>query len=1056
MAETRDSRYITSSDGLQMQGQATEKIAQATAQGVQRIQQGQQQYFEGVQQNNNNIATLQQQLAQVDLAGASRPSSLSQLSAGIVQGLAGYKEEKDARDKQTAAQAAAAAKIEAENAKNRTLTKYTQALGDLTDSYESTNWANGEEQYKRDAIILVQNLPPDADPEIKKQLIEGIYANTKARNAKVGERLAKADDELRAGKVDVAKSQLMVSLSSVVSSIANQTVDAQAKPYLDQADGIITTFLQTDNGLTTGAKLSIVSQAMETVNGAYGKKHSRYLERTSMLQDWKAYASEYKILEAKEAAGQISFDQMKNAQAELDFRYPGFADKITKRGDEEQRNLALQNLSEAQRKLNEEAGARAIANVRFTGETVKALVAAAYSDPSLYNQLKNDPAYKDNPQFQEAVKGADRMGEYYKGEGQLIVAQANAATQFAKLDLSNLQTINSLNRSIATKNAAGQQLTATELMAQDYIRQMSGVNPDLAASLELNVQGKPVNQIDTALLQQGLRQQTAVIENIKQTILQDIEAKRAALYKEFPDLQNYGFLGQPQEAVRAYAKNSSKFLERELESVQRARLEAQQLQQQTSQYGIQPNFNPSSAYATSVDGTGKVKVVPRSRAQIIRLPDGASVVTPIIAGVSAAASFNKGMGGGGFGAGRDGGSRKHAGVDFGASQGARAISLVGGTVVHVGSNVNKSGQGYGGYVDILGDNGVVYRYGHQAAQVKVGQRVGAGDVVSVSDGSGSGDPHLHFEVHPNPRFVNGKYQPSFGKDATTDPIEHLRKLTAKDSNVLTPRLNSSAYRTAPNQKVPINSTLTSGGGAINGGVYQRMGGKPGNVSSRVNEQRPMSHGKAPFKVNVGQVAYDYNNHYGYGELAKDTGLRKAFTNAAKELGVPTEWLVDIARQESGGINPYKDHNGNHYGLFGFGSDSLSDKSQYKKLRAGQVDAAGQLRMYVSYLKENGWEKVVKQKKGAVTVADLWAATRMGWNMRQKFWQTGNVNVKTNYGLTYADELKLLGKHAGRSYALPGSRSLRSSAIGTEEHASCGTCVQLAASNTFAPHTHQQA
>lgn len=1041
MVETRQSRYITSSDGLAMQSQATSSIAEATAKGTARIQQGQQQYFEGLVQNNNSISTLQQQLAQVELAGASRPSSLSQLSEGIVRGIGANKQEQDERARQTAAQAAAQAKIDAENKKNTLLTKYTAALGDLTDGYEASNWADGEEKYKRDAIAIVQTLPEDTDPTVKKKLIEDIYANTQARNRKVGERLAKQTDEIRAGKVDVAKSQLTISLSSIVGSIANQTLDEQASPYLEQAQNVITDFLKTDNGLPEGAKLSIVASAMEAVNSAYGKKHSRYLERTSTLQSWKAYASEFKQLEAREAAGQITFDQMKNGQAELDFRYPGFSEKISRRGDAEKQELAFRELNEAKRKLDEEAGSRAIANYRFTNETVKASVAAAYSDPGLYNQLKNDPSFKDNVQFQEIVRGADRLREYYTGQGQIIIAQAAAATAFQKLDLGKLETLNSLNRTIAFKNANSQTLSPTEQMASLYIKQISEANPQLAESLELGAQGKPIPQINQKLIDEGLRGQEAVIQNIKQGILQEIEAKRAALYLEYPDLQNYGFIGQPQEAVRAYAKNSSPFLQKELENINRARQEAIQLQQQQQPYGVQPNFNPSSAYASSVDDKGKIKVVPRSRAQLIRLPDASSVVTPIIAGDSAPVTSH-------WLDSRPGG-RKHAGVDFGASNGARAIALVPGQVVYVG----KDPGGYGGFVDVLGDNGVVYRYGHQAAQVKVGQRLSAGDVVSVSDGSGAGDPHLHFEVRPKANFQQGKYVPSYGVDGTVEVLDHLKKLTSKHSNVTTPRFNQAAFRANPTLKVPSNSTLSSGGGAINGAVYQRQGGKAGGVSSRISGQRPLQPSQAPFKVNLGQVQHDYNDHLGYAELAKDSKTRKAFVDAAKELGVPTEWLADIARQESGGINPYKDHDGNHYGLFGFGSDSLTDKSTYQRLRAGKLDAAAQLKLYVKYVKDNGFDKLKQQKKGALSIADLWAFSRMGWNLRKKFWNTGDLNIGTNGGLTYKDELQMLGKWAGRRYALPGDRSRRSKAISEEESSHCSTCAQLAASNTFAAHQH---
>lgn len=1050
MAESRQSRYIASSDGLQMQSQATATIAEATAAGVAKVQQGQQQYFEGLIQNNNSVSTLQQQLAQVELAGASRPSSLSQLAQGVVQGLGAEKERRDQINAKKAQAAAAQAKIDAERLKDTTLTKYSAALGDLTDAYASSNWDKGIEQYKTDAVEILKNLPADTDPEVKRLLVEKVHDNSLGRARQVGERLQKDTDELRNGLVDKARSGLMIDISAVVNSIASQSVDDQAQPFMKQAQDIITDFMNTDNGLPRGSKLSIVASALDAVNIAYSKKHSRYLERTAGLQDWKSYASAYKELEAKEAVGQISFDEMRNQIQALNFRYPGMEERVVQRGDQEKRDLALSQTVEGLRKLREDTGARAIANYSFGSETVKALIASAYTDPSFYNKLKNDPQYKDNPQFQEALVGADKLKDFYKQENQVTIAQAEAATVFQKLDFSNFNTLASLNRSIALKQSAGQQLTPTEALAQIQIDQMKQANPNLVTNLELDEKGNLKNPINQQLLDETMRQQIQITENIKQTVLQEVEAKRAALYKEYPELLNYGLLGQTQDAIRAYAKNTAPFVQKEFENIERLKQEAIQQQTPANQYGQQPNFNPSSAYATSVDGNGKVKVVPRSRTQIIRLPDNASVVTPVIAGASAPVTSH-------WKDDRPGRPHGHAGVDFGASQGARAVALVPGQIVYIGSDNQSGGGGYGGFVDVLGDNGVLYRYAHQAAQVKVGQRVNAGDVVSISDGSGAGAPHLHFEVRLNPGFTNGRYDvtKNYGLQGTSDPLTHLEKLTANNSNVLTPRFNSSAYRTAPQMKVPINSTLSNRGGAVNGSTYQRVGGSPGGASNRITSQRPLEHSQAPFKVNAGQVLYDYGDNLGYAELAKDDKARKAFVDTARTLGVPTSWIVDIARQEAGSLNPQTDHhspNGN-YGLFGFGNDSFNDPSIHRRLRAGQYDTEGQLKLYVQYMKENGWDKILKQRAGNVSIADLWALTRFGTRMRNKYLETQDTNIKTEGSLKYIDELRLLGKWAGRSYSLPGSRTFRSSAVSDQENSGCQTCAQLALSGSFVPHQH---
>src|SRR3990167_6755155 len=132
-----------------------------------------------------------------------------------------------------------------------------------------------------------------------------------------------------------------------------------------------------------------------------------------------------------------------------------------------------------------------------------------------------------------------------------------------------------------------------------------------------------------------------------------------------------------------------------------------------------------------------------------------------------------GKGDSGFGAGRRGGARKHAGVDFQAANGSPAVAIVGGKVLYVGHN-----QGYQWNTVVLGDDGNAYRYAtHGPLKVTPGERIVAGQPVGLIDRG-----HLHLEVIPagsttlkamitNPEsFISTRWLP--GKIAlTSDPLE---------------------------------------------------------------------------------------------------------------------------------------------------------------------------------------------------------------------------------------------------------------------------------------------
>lgn len=117
---------------------------------------------------------------------------------------------------------------------------------------------------------------------------------------------------------------------------------------------------------------------------------------------------------------------------------------------------------------------------------------------------------------------------------------------------------------------------------------------------------------------------------------------------------------------------------------------------------------------------------------------------------------------GAYGENRPGGG--HPGVDLGVPVGTPLVAAQAGVITVAG---NADPGGYGNYVEIRADNGVVMRYGHlSSVGVQVGQRVKVGDFVGKSGGekgaAGSGNsegPHLHFEVRIG--------------DHTVDPMPYL-------------------------------------------------------------------------------------------------------------------------------------------------------------------------------------------------------------------------------------------------------------------------------------------
>jgi murein DD-endopeptidase MepM/ murein hydrolase activator NlpD len=103
----------------------------------------------------------------------------------------------------------------------------------------------------------------------------------------------------------------------------------------------------------------------------------------------------------------------------------------------------------------------------------------------------------------------------------------------------------------------------------------------------------------------------------------------------------------------------------------------------------------------------------------------------------------------GWGAPRDGGRRRHQGIDLLAPAGTPLVAVADGTITRA-SNVER---GLGGITLRLTDHaGTSYYYAHnQRNLAHAGQRVRRGQVIALLGNTGNargGPPHLHFQLHP--------------------------------------------------------------------------------------------------------------------------------------------------------------------------------------------------------------------------------------------------------------------------------------------------------------------
>lgn len=108
-----------------------------------------------------------------------------------------------------------------------------------------------------------------------------------------------------------------------------------------------------------------------------------------------------------------------------------------------------------------------------------------------------------------------------------------------------------------------------------------------------------------------------------------------------------------------------------------------------------------------------------------------------------------------FGDSRDGGRRRHRGIDIMAPRGTKVVAVVDGEISYVGTQ-GKAGRA----VWLVTDTGVSFFYAHLdrwANGLREGMKVRKGQTIGYVGNSGNArrsSPHLHFAIHRDSQAIN--------------------------------------------------------------------------------------------------------------------------------------------------------------------------------------------------------------------------------------------------------------------------------------------------------------
>jgi murein DD-endopeptidase MepM/ murein hydrolase activator NlpD len=949
----------------------------------------------------NNLNRAQQ------LQGQANP--FQQLGQGLVKGAATYYEQKqDKLDKklQEAKQNVTIQKQEEADARRvanaaseaTQIKRFEETLRDFnTNRKWKTEGGSGfitaiETKLKTDA-----NLNPDAFASILSRAYRTVSEYESAEQKQAGEALTKIQDAVfEQKKVAYAGKALLIT-----EKLKAATNIEQGRAFEDLFGQQIIAPIMNDPQLTEYQKLSVAAKVGEQFNAAYEAKVGRYETTQSAYRQWAAAQPQYQAayLKFSQTNDQLALQGELNA---INLQFPLAKDFTLPPGEALRRNNQLAQSQLDRAKLTEQE--REAFPLQLSSASVRYFAATALLDrsqlPAIKAELANDKLFS---QVELILQEYDDLNSK---KGELSVEFARTNTEIAQLNLSTTEDFYKLAIS-ARKSNNPQQLN----VLQTALSLSNTLTPEQKNQLLTSPEDARNNaEIRQAISQLATTQRQGINQIIKNKRA-ELQTKNDALSSRYPNLVNFGLFNADAKVLQRYRTVGKDVAAQEIKAYQETLLQRrQQLNLNQSLNGQTPNFNQEATRASSITNPA---VLGRVRFNV----DGRNkevLVSPI------------GNNGKFVGAITDTfrwrdkhpvtGERKfHSGLDIGAPLGTPVASVTSGVVFKT-----KPISGYGNIITVKGDDGLFYRYAHSKPAKQVGDRVNAGDVVAHIDGSGQGTgAHLHFEVRT--QYADGK------STFAINPVDQLRKLTAYKAedtgNLRGLRQDTSAMS---RQKTSAQKPLVMvGNGAV---LTNRIGNitpagtenamrrltpttryEGARIQTIFTKNKPVTRTTIPTTV-PSAFRNDPNNNYNYVYLAQNPQFRQKLNRIADELGTSGQFLADIISQESKFTPNLIYNKGRNVGITGFGRDSGVGKIN-DIVRLSAVEQLDILKKYISVNIKPELRKDIRT---------LWAGIRMGTILRNRVFANPNrypylSDTKKNY----ADELKMLGRDAGREYLLPG-------------------------------------
>lgn len=897
-----------------------------------------------------------------------------------------------------------------EDAKNKALNQqeYLQAFTQLQEL--KTSWRqsgldeHGTIAYQKALQQLVTKYPSLNPDQIQKLVDDGYgvalqYATEKSH--KQQKTLTEIADAQRTSLV----MGMQLSINSDLKELKNTVVD-DPQPILDRIDKKIQQTLTTE-GLDPLTGVMILNASLKSTLEAMDDRNDTYFALKQRSETLGEYAAFVEDLNRKVEAGEMTSGQRKWAiqQWRNDNNLQGNIDE-TNPFDADREYKEYLERDRQIRSLEEQNAISKAEKLQMSDKNISYLAWGIIQNPATLEVVKANKAFSHVPGVQSAVQLAEL---YIKGEKER----------------------NSLNLQIQSTR---QNIAELDQRGFNWFLEKSRTNksdPSTKAILDSLGLGIALPQGKEPLTPQQEQQARAAFSAVRQEYVRRMSILEDQWAKSYGPLSSYGLVGS-KEAINARITGYKSEYDAFVNNF------GKQVTAPSGRLGTTSPFDASQGKKRS----GGVQF------QTTKY-QGKTVSLPFLQGSNPSTWENYAQ---------DRGTHTHAGEDIAVPEGTPIVTPVRGRVTHIGWDTN----GYGQYMDVLGADGMLYRYTHLqrgAFFARVGQEVDVGDKLARSGNTGrSTGAHLHWEI----RDPNKPY----GFDGTVDPLKYLASrpdvkpsqyAKSRTLNDKSWRLPSTATPTLGSiERVPANAIPLPNGYYILGNQIKKLN-NPG-VSRDVGS---ITSGNPIQKTGTrGSKRNDPDDNYGYSVLASDEPFRRKLSDVSTKLGISAQWLADVMAFESGGFKADIINGIGCVGLIQFCPGGGLDETGKSASELARMSRAGQMEYVYRYLKKFGSQI---QKGPEYVLASIWGGQGLLDAIQQrglkqvmadpKWNDCGPGQSPGNGCVTFGQYVSKLGASAGRNYLTASSRGdkLRT-ATHTSYRSSCSLCKQLKdAGSPFIPH-----